>query len=105
MTRNGRTEVADNDCGLAVFSRKFRRMLDFEEERGGREYEKVGRKAQAAVVRIPVRMCFTPAYAYTPAQKTEDTKMKHDLPWTKCRTAQGTSILRARARSAPSSGT
>ena len=67
----------------------------------GREFKKIGRRVQAAVVQFPMRVCFALACACTHSQETEDTKMKHDLPWT----AQGTSIPRARTRTAPSSGT
>ena len=55
-------------------------MLDSGGERGGREFEKVGRKVQAAVVQIPMRMCFALACACTPSKKMEDTKMKRDVP-------------------------
>ena len=36
-------------------------------------------------MQIPMRMCFTPACSYTPAQKTDDIKMKRGVPWTKGR--------------------
>ena len=55
-------------------------ILEKREAGLGREFGKVGREVQAAVVQIPMRMCFALACACKPSKKTEDTKMKHDVP-------------------------
>ena len=47
-TRNGRTEVTNDDCGLAIFFGELGCMLGFGEER---EFGQVCQKVQAAVMR------------------------------------------------------